>query len=109
MLFKLDDGNVPDGTILVISVRYPGSNSGREYDYAAMKAGGRWYLTGTGQTPQDAGWGAVQRWLTLNGRMVSRVRVATKLEPLWDEASAARANHPSRTGSPAASMRNLDT
>lgn len=85
MLFKLNDRDVADGTILVISVRYEGSNSGREYDYAAMKAGGRWYLTGAGQVPQNAGWGAVQRWLTENGRQVSRVRVATGLTPLWED------------------------
>jgi hypothetical protein len=82
--FKLNDQDVADGTVLVISVQYPGSNSGRAYDYAAMKAGGRWYVTGTGKTPQDAGWGAVARWLTEQGRVVTRVRVATRLEPLWE-------------------------
>lgn len=116
MIFELDDSKVPDGTVMLIGVRYAGSVSGKVYDFAALKAGGRWYFTGTG--PSDAGWGAVQRWLQANGRSVVYVKAVTGLTELWpdpempplsnDAKARAKARHPSRTGSPAASMRLLE-
>lgn len=107
MIFNLNDSAVAEGTILVFGIRYPSSNSGGTYTYAGMKAGGRWYFTGKGRTPQDAGWGAVKRWLASDGRQVAWVKVATSLEMLWERDAVARANHPSRTGSPAASMASM--
>lgn len=98
MIFKLDDSMVAEGTILVFGIQYPGSNSGRVYTYAGMKAGGRWYFTGSGKTPQDAGWGAVQRWLAADGREVAWVKVATTLEPLWDRTSMGDLDEPADMG-----------
>lgn len=85
MIFQLDDKAVLDDTILVFGIRYRGSNSGRIYTYVGMKAGGRWYFTGSGRTPQDAAWLAVQRWLQTDGRVVVWVKVPTRLEVLWEK------------------------
>ena len=81
--FKLDDKAVADNTLLLFGIRYAGSTSGKTYTFAALKAGGRWFLTGTGKTPQDASWAAVERWLNDRGRVVAWVKVAQHLEPLW--------------------------
>lgn len=85
MIFQLDDKAVADDTILVFGIGYPGSNSNRIYTYAGMKVAGRWYFTGSGRTPQDAGWAAVQRWLASDGRRVVWVKVPTRMEPLWQD------------------------
>lgn len=126
-IFNLDDSQVKDDTILLFGVRYAGSTSGRVYTYAGMKVAGRWYFTGKG--PQDAGWAAVQRWLGADNRQVVYVKAVTGMIELWPyqgvnrpgspyperesqegnlDVYQARANHPSRTGSPAASAANLD-
>lgn len=105
MIFTLDDNEVVEGTILLFGIRYGASTSGKVYTFAGLKAGGRWYFTGTG--PTDASWSAVQRWLQRDGRQVVWVKAVTGMDLLWEGESAAKANHPSRTGSPAASMRNM--
>ena len=92
MIFKLDDAKVADGTVLLIGAQYrndEGQLYPKVWTYAALKAGGRWYLTGTGRVPQDAGWGAVQRWLDDNRREIAWIKVATKLEPLWERVEGA--------------------
>jgi hypothetical protein len=105
MIFTLDDSKVQEGTLLLFGIRYGASTSGKVYTFAGLKAGGRWYFTGTG--PADASWLAVQRWLQRDGRSVVWVKAVTGMDLLWEEGGAAKANHPSRTGSPAASMANL--
>ena len=67
--FKLDSRAVPDGTVLLFGIRYVGPDQegiarmpeeeAKVYTYAMIKAGGFWYLTGGGRTPQVAGWGAI--------------------------------------------------
>jgi hypothetical protein len=81
--FKLDTANVPEGTVLLFGVRYPGNNQGRTYTYAMLKVNDRWYVTGGGRTPTDAGWGAIQRWLDSDGRQVAWVRAVTETRELW--------------------------
>jgi hypothetical protein len=105
MIFTLNDSKVAEGTLLLFGIRYGASASGRIYTFAGLKAGGRWYFTGTG--PTDASWSAVQRWLQRDGRSVVWVKAVTGMDLLWEAGSAAQANHPSRTGSPDASMANL--
>jgi len=91
MRFTLDDTQVPDGTILVFGIRYvdadnptgPGAFQSKVFEYAGLKAGGRWYLTGTGQVPQDAGWGAVARWLDDPTREVVSVHAVTGTAQLY--------------------------
>lgn len=93
MEFKLDDSNVSDGTILLFGVRYVNedrSETSKVFTYAGLKAGGRWYLTGSGRVPQDAGWGAVQRWLDDPGRQVVWVRAVTQTAELWPYPGAHR-------------------
>jgi hypothetical protein len=87
-VFKLDDAKVPNGTVLLMGIRYdsqpeddPDAQRGRTnpkvYTYALLKSGGLWYVTGTGKVPQAAGWGAVNRWLERDGRVVEWVRLST--------------------------------
>lgn len=92
MLFKIDTRQVPEGTVLLIGIRYVETDpdrsgpyaASRPFTYAALKAGGRWYLTGTGKVPQDAGWGAVQRWLDDPRRQVVSIKVVTATETLFE-------------------------
>lgn len=79
----MSDNIVPDGTIIVLGIRYDGSVSGKTYDYTASKIAGRWYMTGTGKTPQDASWQAVNRWLAREGRHLVRAEVITSRRQIW--------------------------
>lgn len=91
--FTMDSKILPEGTILLFGLRYVGAYSngdvrtpGEEskvYTYAMLKAGGFWYATGGGRTPQIAGWGAVERWLEKDGRVVEWVRVVTETAQIW--------------------------
>lgn len=88
MRFTLDDRQVADGTILLFGIRYVDPDNGRPitskvWTYAGLKAGGRWYLTGTGRVPQDAGWGAVARWLADPTRKVVFVDTVTETARLY--------------------------
>jgi hypothetical protein len=84
--FDLDDAKIPDDTILLFGIQYGGSTSAKVYTFAALKAGGRWFFTGSG--PRDAGWAAVQRWLQGSGRVVAWVKVATGMDTLWQNDKA---------------------
>lgn len=93
MKFDLDDRQVPDDTLLLFGVRYidaEGRTRPKVWTYAALKAGGRWYFTGTGRVPQDAGWGAVRRWLDDPIREVVWVRAMTGAVDLWPDPGSAR-------------------
>lgn len=87
--FKLDSRQVPDGMVLLFGIRYAGTDSfpttdkAKVYTYAMIKAGGFWYVTGGGKTPQVAGWGAIERWLARDGREVVWVRHVTETVQLW--------------------------
>ena len=91
--FKLDSRAVPDGTVLLFGIRYVGPDQegiarmpeeeAKVYTYAMIKAGGFWYVTGGGRTPQVAGWGAIERWLARDGREVAWVRHVTETVQLW--------------------------
>lgn len=94
MKFTLDHKKIPNGTILVFHIRYtlqaePDSESTRGrtlptvYTYAMLKAGGLWYVTGSGKVPVAAGWGAVERWLDREGREVVKVEVSTGMTTIW--------------------------
>lgn len=92
--FKLDSRTVPEGTVLLFGVRYQGeeyqdrADSEKIYTYAMIKAGGYWYVTGGGRTPQAAGWGAIERWLARDGRVVEWVKHVTQTAQLWPETHA---------------------
>jgi hypothetical protein len=89
--FKLDSKRVPNGTVLVFGIRYErepeGDTRGRTnpttYTYAMLKAGGLWYVTGTGKVPVAAGWGAIERWLERDGRVVAWVDVMGEPTRIW--------------------------
>lgn len=85
LLHRLRDGSVPDGTVLLVGVRYDQERPGTTiYTYAMLKAGGLWYVTGTGRGPVAAGWGAVLRWLSKDGRTVVSVDLVTETRRLYD-------------------------
>lgn len=79
-MFKLDNAKVPNGTVLMMGIRYETSTV---YTYALIKAGGLWYVTGSGKVPVAAGWGAVNRWLERDGRVVVWVKTATEWADLY--------------------------
>ncbi len=92
--FKLDNSKVSNGTILLFGISYAGmgqtdldTTRGRQtpkvFTYTMLKAGGTWYVSGGGQTPQAAGWGAVVRWLERDNRVVEWVKVVTETADLW--------------------------
>lgn len=112
--FALDNSKVPNGTILVLGIRYEtppdedtrGRTQPKVYTYAAMKAGGLWYLTGAGKTPQAAGWTAVARWLERDGRVVDSVELVTTRSKIWPSpgprgpaATSVTVDEPPRRGS----------
>lgn len=88
--FTLNNAEVPNGTVLLFGIEYPGLVGGRGdwavpkvWTYAMLKAGDLWYVTGGGKTPQAAGWGAVERWLERDGRQVVSVKVVTETRRVW--------------------------
>ena len=92
--FTLDNAKVPNGTVLLFGISYKGmgqtdldTSRGRQtprvFTYAMLKAGGLWYVTGTGKVPQAASWGAVTRWLERDNRVVEWVKGTTEFKPLW--------------------------
>ena len=78
MTVNFNPRQLPNGTVLVLGVRYlpygsePGGGSLRPnvYTYAALKTAGLWYLTGSGRVPTAAGWGAVESWLARDNRQL---------------------------------------
>lgn len=76
-----DTRGIPNGAILVLSVRY--QNNPKVYTYAALKGGGLWFLSGTGQVPQAAGWGAVERWLARDGRELVSIDAVSDRTQIW--------------------------
>lgn len=91
--FELDGRKVPSGTVLLFGIEYDrpersaderrGVTEPKVWTYAMLKAGPYWYVTGTGTTPQAAGWGAVQKWLAKDNRVVRWVKVVTETADLW--------------------------
>jgi hypothetical protein len=93
--FKLTTEKVPNGTVLMMGVSFDrvpeegdlertrGMAPPKTYTYALLKAGGLWYVTGSGKVPQAAGWGAIERWLDRDGRVVEWVKVATEWANVW--------------------------
>jgi len=74
--FKIDNAMVPDGTVLLMGIRYEAQTSDKVWTYALLKAGGLWYVSGSG-APTAAGWTAINRWLERDGRIVLWVKAAT--------------------------------
>jgi hypothetical protein len=92
--FKLDNRTIPNGAVLMMGVGFEstedepggdtrGRTNPKTYTYALLKAGGLWYVTGAGRVPQAAGWGAIERWLEKDGKVVEWVKVVTQTADLW--------------------------
>jgi hypothetical protein len=100
--FKLDArAHIPEGTVLLFGISYgPGPDDRRAaepkvYTYVIMRQGGLWYVSGAnGKTPQAAGWGAIERWLDRDGRVVHWIKHVTETETLWPETHAQPAGDP---------------
>lgn len=96
-MFNPDTRTVPNGTVWTVGIRYnwasrqpgddPDATRGRTnprvFAYVMFKAGGLWYVTGTGKVPVAAGWGAVMRWLGKDGREVVWVKAANGWEDVY--------------------------
>jgi hypothetical protein len=82
-VFKLDNAKVPDGTVLLMGAQYENQTTDKVWTYALLKAGGLWYVTGTGGAPQAAGWGAINRWIERAGLTVLWVKGATGWAELY--------------------------
>jgi hypothetical protein len=97
MTFTLDNKKIANGTVLMMGISFEGmgpiegndANRGmaqpKVYTYALLKAGGLWYVTGSGRVPVAAGWLAVERWLSKDGRKVEWVREATGWNEIYPE------------------------
>jgi hypothetical protein len=90
MVMEFDGRSRPDGTVLMFAISYerePGADTGsnKAYTYVMVKAGGLWYVTGSGKVPSAAGWGAVEKWLDRDGRVVQWIKAATDWADLWPE------------------------
>ena len=106
MKFKLDSKKIPNGTILVIGISYPGLREDPDatrgltapkvFTYVALKMGGLWYFSGSGRVPQAAGWEAVERWLDKDNRTVEWVDAVTSRTRIWPPESAPGAATPFR-------------
>ena len=97
MEFKLNNANVPNGTVLLFGIEYSelvenadetrGRTMPKIWTYAMLKAGGLWHVTGVGKVPQAAGWGAVQKWLSRDGRQVKWIKIVTEARQIWPEST----------------------
>lgn len=84
-----------NGSVVLVGISYPGDpedlditrgrTAPKVFTYAFLKAGGVWYSSGTGKTPQAAGWTAVERWLERDNRKLEFVQVATEFRTVWPE------------------------
>jgi len=83
MKFGFDSKKIDDDTVLLFGISYSGMSHSRAFTYAMLKAGGLWYVTGSGRVPIAAGWLAVERWLERDGRLVEWVKILTEAEYLW--------------------------
>jgi hypothetical protein len=91
--FKLNNSRVPNGTVLQFGISYqredadPDATRGmtppKVYTFAMLKAGGLWYVTGSGKVPVAAGWSAVERWLEKDGKVVEWVKAATEWRDVY--------------------------
>lgn len=81
---SLPNGRKMDnGTILVLRVTYP-RNPSKVWTYVALKEGDRWFMTGQGNVPREAGWGRVEKWASGFGREVVSVSEVTEVTRIGD-------------------------
>jgi hypothetical protein len=79
----LKPGDIPNGTTFRLGIQYrTGDRASKMFDYILLKAGGYWYMTGTG-VPQMAGWGAIERWLRRDGRTLVSVDLLSYHQRVW--------------------------
>ena len=91
-MFTFDSRKHPNGTILILGITYAdrtneldplrGRTRGRTepkvFTYVFLKAGNLWYSTGGPKAPTAAGWPAVERWLSREGRTVAWASKASR-------------------------------
>lgn len=83
---KFGEDEYKNGTVLTFKLKY--AESPRWFTYAAVKADGRWWLTGRHSTPFT--WSGLVDFLTAPGRKVRGLRVATGFRKLLPGASEQR-------------------
>lgn len=85
----MDFRKLPNGTVLLLGISHTsppldpdasrGMTAPKVFTYALLKTGGLWYATGSGKVPTAAGWGAVERWLAKDGRVVEWAKIVTDM------------------------------
>lgn len=75
---EIVDDEFDDGAVLVIEKAF-NQRGDRWYSYAAIKATGRWYITGVGNAERTGGKGMTTnefvQWLTRGSRLMPAPRV----------------------------------
>ncbi len=66
--------------VVTFNLRFEGR--GRVYTYAAIRAVGRWHLTGSQMGHKPFTWHELMEWIEANGGAVDGIRLATEWETL---------------------------
>ncbi len=92
-MFSFDSRKHPNGTILILGITYAdrtneleatrGRTEPKVFTYVFLKAGNLWYSTGGPKAPTAAGWPAVERWLSREGRTVAWASIVTQTDRLY--------------------------
>jgi len=69
----------PNGPVY-FELGYP--DTPKTYTYAAVKAGGKWYLTGP-DSPQSVTWARLIGWIKAKGAEVRTLQTPTQMEDLF--------------------------
>ncbi len=89
-----DTRKIPNGAVLLMGVSFTsgepggdtrGRTSPKVFTYTLLKAGGLWYVSGSGKSPQAAAWGAVERWLGKDNRVLEWIEVVTETTRVYPQ------------------------
>lgn len=91
---RFDTRKIPNGAVLLMGISYDNANpagdtrgrtSPKVFTYVLLKAGGLWYVSGTGKAPQAAAWTAVERWLDRDNRVLEWIEAVTETVRVFPE------------------------
>jgi len=71
----------PEGGHAIVRFVIGYSDTPKTYGYAAIKAGGKWYLTGP-DSPQAVTWARLIGWLKSKNAIVHKFETPTQMEDL---------------------------
>lgn len=94
MANRFNTGKIPNGAVLLMGISYADSDPGGDtrgranpkiFTYTLLKTGGLWYVSGTGKSPQAAGWGAVEAWMNRDGRVLEWIEAVTETTRVYPD------------------------